>query len=121
MIIVAALLTALACQQPPTATPPPAPAQPLIRLPSGIDWSKEPAPAPTAPAAATPSVADLFRERAAREASAKATENAPSADADGQFHCRRTETGTTCGNDEEAMRRLEAESAERRRRLETPN
>lgn len=119
MIIVTAFLMALACQQPPTATTLPAP-PPLIRLP-GIDWSKEPAAAPTPPAAATPTVADLFRERNAREAAAKAAESAPSAVADGQYHCRRTENGTTCGNDEEAMRRLEAESEERRRRLETPN
>ncbi|MDO9223782.1 MAG: hypothetical protein Q7U20_08745 [Caulobacter sp.] len=141
MIQIAVLVAALACQSPPPPAAPVVPnaqaakgdlgfvvkpdTAPLARQ-SGADFLRSqatpPAPGATpAPAAPQPSVADLFRERNAREAAAKATESAPSAVADGQYHCRRTENATTCGNDEEAMRRLEAEIEERRRRLETPS
>ncbi|MFA7262196.1 MAG: hypothetical protein WC068_04160 [Caulobacter sp.] len=105
------LLAALACQAP---TPPTAPQ-------AGEDLLGSQAPPTAAPAAPTPSVADLFRERNAREAAAKAAEGGSTAVADGQYRCRRTENGVTCGNDEEAMRQLEAASQERLRRLETPN
>lgn len=84
-----------------------------------------PAPSPQAapPPPATPSVADLFRERNAREAAeraAKAEAERPRAVPDGTYHCRRTETGLVCGNDEEAMRRTEAEARAQLERMLNP-
>ena len=74
---------------------------------TGGDFLRGQAQAPAGPAA-EPSVADLFRERNAREAAAKAAAESAAAPEDGTFHCRRTETGLTCGNNEEAMKQTEA-------------
>ncbi len=78
---------------------------------------------PTPAAAATPSVADLFRERNAREAAeraAKAEAERPRAVPDGTYHCRRTDTGLVCGNNEEAMQRTEAEAKAQLERMLNP-
>lgn len=147
MIQIALLVAALACQSPPPKDPvigwsppnseTPAPAAPNAQAAKGdLGFVVKPDTAPLvprtggdflrsqatpAPATPQPSVADLFRERNAREAAVKAAEDQSAAVADGQYHCRRAENGMTCGNDEEAMRKLEAETEERLRRLETPN
>lgn len=83
-----------------------------------------PAPAPQAPPPpATPSVADLFRERNAREAAeraARAEAERPRAVPEGTYHCRRTETGLVCGNNEAAMQRTEAEAKAQLERMLNP-
>ena len=104
-----AFVAALACQV--AAPPTPSPQTPQTP------------PTPPAAAPATPSVADLFRERNAREAAeraAKAEAERPRAVPDGTYHCRRTDTGLVCGNNEEAMQRTEAEAKAQLERMLNP-
>ena len=102
MIISIALAAALVCQadSPPWAAPPP-----RGSLAAALQAPRTPAPA-TTPPESPKSIADLFKERAEREAAAKAAEASPPPPSDG-YHCRRTATSRTCGTDEEAMRRNE--------------
>ena len=85
-------------------------AAPIARQ-TGADFLRsQAAAAPSAtpaPAAPQPSVADLFRERNAREAAERAAAERSAAVPDGTYRCRRTQTGLTCGTDEEAMRQSE--------------